>query len=152
MNLIIQKNKRRGSVWFVSRHSLVVQHYIRQPDVSGGDPELVDPLVLSRVPRQPIIVPVLQITSQRSHYFVCELSLGQTGHNYTLVSGLMSGRDAEDQSKISWRTLESFNWEIMEKWLTLTWVSQTFVVMICSLSFWKQRNNKVDFWNNCIKM
>ncbi len=82
--------------------------------MSGGDPELVDSLVLRRVPRQPIIIPVLQIISQLSYYFIYELSLGQTDTITHWISGVMNVRECTDywtghttgKFKINTRTAE----------------------------------------------
>lgn len=52
--------------------------------MSGGDPKLIDSLILSRVPWKSIIVPVLWIMWQMLSYFVYELSLSQIIQNHTL--------------------------------------------------------------------
>lgn len=48
-------------------HILVVEHQIRAPNVSGGNPDLFDATVILRVPQQVHIFPLLEKHNQHTH-------------------------------------------------------------------------------------
>ena len=49
---------------------LVIKHDVREPDVSGGNMETVDPSVLLRVPPQLVVVPVLLYPQVGRHHLL----------------------------------------------------------------------------------
>ena len=49
---------------------LVIKHDVREPDVSGGNMQTVDPSVLLRVPAELVVVPVLLYPQVGRHHLL----------------------------------------------------------------------------------
>ena len=61
---------------------LVIKHDVREPDVSGGNMQTVNPTVLLRVPAELVVVPVLLYPQVGRHHLlpqVLKQHLSQTG-------------------------------------------------------------------------
>lgn len=99
------------SLQLTRAHSLVVEHYVRKPDVLGRYPKFLDAFILLWVPSEPVVIPLLQRR--------WETRAGRT-HPHTAHS-------------IS-RKLPCLCTGLPET-SHLTWNSHKLVVMICSRSF-----------------